>query len=154
MTFCVRKAHTCLVGSDRHLLCLQRAAAGVGPHECPECGRRFTLSQNLMAHRRKQHAGVYLHRCPECGKGYDNRNHLHGHLVSRHHRKEFMAHCPHCGKAFAHRDNMRAHVKAHHPGAALHAVSSSLPLSPATHAAIAAAAMLPTTKLSTSQENT
>ncbi|NXS50521.1 ZN572 protein, partial [Balaeniceps rex] len=53
---------------------------GEKPYGCPECGKSFRQSSNLIVHR-KTHAGEKLHECPQCQKRFPARA-----LLVRHER--------------------------------------------------------------------
>uniref|UniRef100_A0A674J197 C2H2-type domain-containing protein n=1 Tax=Terrapene triunguis TaxID=2587831 RepID=A0A674J197_9SAUR len=48
------------------------------PGACADCGKTFSLSSNLLRHRRA-HLGQKPYRCVECGKAFAQSQHLLAH---------------------------------------------------------------------------
>lgn len=56
-----------------------RPPVSSGPHDCPDCDRKFKFASSLTAHR-VVHTGERPHRCPECGRCFSFRQALRRHL--------------------------------------------------------------------------
>lgn len=49
-----------------------------GPHDCPDCGKKFKFASWLLAHR-VVHSGERPHRCSDCGRCFSFRQSLDRH---------------------------------------------------------------------------
>lgn len=52
---------------ESDLLQRDQIQTGEKPYECNECGKTFSLKQNITEHK-KMHNGEKSHECTECGK--------------------------------------------------------------------------------------
>ncbi|NXF00158.1 ZN572 protein, partial [Menura novaehollandiae] len=48
---------------------------GERPYECPECGKRFETSSNLLSNQ-QTHTKERPFLCPDCGKSFNCNSHL------------------------------------------------------------------------------
>lgn len=87
-------------------------------HECSDCGRRYTIKENLQAHIKKHHLGqqTKYHKCNECDKVYKSWAARYYHQISEH-NKNYKHCCKHCNKPFLHKTQMEDHIATHHTGA-------------------------------------
>ncbi|RMC11168.1 hypothetical protein DUI87_12081 [Hirundo rustica rustica] len=83
---------------------------GKRPYECPERGKRFQTSSDLLKHQRI-HTEERPFRCPDCGKGFNCNSHLitHWHI----HTGERPYQCPQCGKSFSDSSHLTEHQRRH-----------------------------------------
>ncbi|XP_034529004.1 zinc finger protein 420-like isoform X2 [Notolabrus celidotus] len=69
----------------------------VGPHDCPDCEKKFKFASSLTAHR-VIHTGERPHRCSDCGRCFSFRQSLDRH---RHRHKTARRYdCAVCGEVF------------------------------------------------------
>lgn len=67
-------------------LASSRQKISVGPHDCPDCEKKFKFASSLIAHR-VIHTGERPHRCSDCGRCFSFRQsldrHRHTHKTGR-----------------------------------------------------------------------
>ncbi|KAM3960758.1 uncharacterized protein ACR2FA_005197 [Aphomia sociella] len=78
------------------------------PHECPDCGQRFTQSTQLNVHRRS-HSGDRPYPCRICGRHFSHSNALILHI--RRHTGEKPFPCAMCPLYFSQLPHMKAHMR-------------------------------------------
>uniref|UniRef100_A0A8D3CJV2 C2H2-type domain-containing protein n=1 Tax=Scophthalmus maximus TaxID=52904 RepID=A0A8D3CJV2_SCOMX len=69
----------------------------VGPHDCPDCEKKFKFASSLIAHR-VIHTGERPHRCNDCGRCFSFRQSLDRHRHT--HKTGRKYDCAVCGKTF------------------------------------------------------
>ncbi|XP_066120371.1 zinc finger protein 18 isoform X3 [Saccopteryx bilineata] len=88
----------------------QRTHSGQTYFQCPTCQKAFLRSADLVKHQRT-HSGEKPCKCDYCGKGFSDCSGL------RHHRKihtgEKPYKCPLCEKSFIQRSNFNRHQRVH-----------------------------------------
>ncbi|XP_076050998.1 uncharacterized protein LOC143031265 isoform X2 [Oratosquilla oratoria] len=80
------------------------------PHECKECGQRFTRLGNLKTHTRV-HTGERPYECNECGQQFKEQGKLKMHI--RIHTGERPHECKHCGQRFTQLGGLKRHIRIH-----------------------------------------
>ncbi|XP_056390913.1 gastrula zinc finger protein XlCGF26.1-like isoform X1 [Hyla sarda] len=93
-----------------HIVTSRTDQEGGKKFQCDECGKKFTASSGLIAHK-KIHTGVKPHLCFECGKGFINKGKLRNH--QRIHTGEKPYSCLECGKCFITKDKLKNHERIH-----------------------------------------
>ncbi|CAN9508110.1 unnamed protein product [Ophioblennius macclurei] len=68
-----------------------------GPHDCPDCEKKFRFASSLIAHR-VIHTGERPHRCADCGRCFSFRQSLDRHR--RTHKTQRACDCVVCGESF------------------------------------------------------
>ncbi|XP_041820254.1 zinc finger protein 814-like isoform X2 [Chelmon rostratus] len=69
----------------------------MGPHDCPDCEKKFKFASSLTAHR-VIHTGERPHRCNECGRCFSFRQSLDRHRHTHKTGREY--NCAVCGETF------------------------------------------------------
>ncbi|XP_055984480.1 zinc finger protein 655 isoform X1 [Sorex fumeus] len=77
---------------------------------CVECGKGFTLREYLMKHQRT-HLGKRPYVCGECWKSFSQRHHLEVHRRSHTGEKPYQ--CGDCWKSFSRRQHLQVHLRTH-----------------------------------------
>lgn len=89
----------------------------LGPHDCPDCQKKFKFASSLIAHR-VIHTGERPHRCGDCGRCFSFRQSLDRHRQT--HRSARGYNCAVCGETFhslsARTEHEEAHEEAHAEG--------------------------------------
>lgn len=80
----------------------------VGPHDCPDCDKKFKFASSLIAHK-VIHTGERPHRCNNCGRCFSFRQSLDRHKTGRKYD------CVICGETFcslsAHTEHKQTHMQ-------------------------------------------
>lgn len=69
----------------------------MGPHDCPDCKKKFKFASSLIAHR-VIHTGERPHRCNDCGRCFSFRQSLDRHRHT--HKTGRKYNCVICGETF------------------------------------------------------
>ncbi|XP_035501793.2 zinc finger protein 420-like isoform X2 [Scophthalmus maximus] len=82
----------------------------VGPHDCPDCEKKFKFASSLIAHR-VIHTGERPHRCNDCGRCFSFRQSLDRHRHT--HKTGRKYDCAVCGKTFRSLSARTEHKQTH-----------------------------------------
>uniref|UniRef100_UPI0037E9003D zinc finger protein 11-like n=1 Tax=Semicossyphus pulcher TaxID=241346 RepID=UPI0037E9003D len=82
----------------------------VGPHDCPDCDKKFKFASSLIAHR-VIHTGERPHRCTDCGRCFSFRQSLDRHRHT--HKTARQYDCLVCGETFQSLSARTLHKQTH-----------------------------------------
>ncbi|XP_040885768.1 zinc finger protein 132-like isoform X2 [Toxotes jaculatrix] len=82
----------------------------VGPHDCPDCEKKFKFASSLIAHR-VIHTGERPHRCNDCGRCFSFRQSLDRHRHT--HKTGRKYDCVICGETFLSLSARTEHKQTH-----------------------------------------
>lgn len=85
----------------------------LGPHDCPDCQKKFKFASSLIAHR-VIHTGERPHRCGDCGRCFSFRQSLDRHRQT--HRSARGYDCAVCGETFHSLSARTEHEEVHAEG--------------------------------------
>ncbi|KAM3587575.1 uncharacterized protein V6R79_009266 [Siganus canaliculatus] len=85
----------------------------LGPHDCPDCKKKFKFASSLIAHR-VIHTGERPHRCEECGRCFSFRQSLDRHRHTHKSGRKYS--CTICGETFRSLSARTEHKQAHLEG--------------------------------------
>ncbi|CAJ1054225.1 zinc finger protein 11-like isoform X4 [Xyrichtys novacula] len=91
------------LGSGQH-----KVAAG--PHDCPDCDKKFKFASSLIAHR-VIHSGERPHRCSDCGRCFSFRQSLDRHRHRHNTTRKYD--CAVCGEVFQSLSARTQHKQTH-----------------------------------------
>lgn len=91
-----------------HLTEHMRTHKQARPHECDQCGQRFTQSTQLTVHKRS-HTGIRPYACRICERPFAHSNALMLHI--RRHTGEKPFSCAMCPMSFSQLPHMKAHMR-------------------------------------------
>lgn len=94
-----------------HLTEHMRTHENERPHECQECGQRFTQSTQLNVHKRS-HTGARPYPCRICKRPFSHSNALMLHI--RRHTGEKPFQCAMCHMSFSQLPHMKSHMRKIH----------------------------------------
>ena len=96
----------------RHIQ-MQHNEEALERYKCQYCGNDFKDKSSLKTHESK-HFEAKPHQCPNCGVKYSSKPCLLNHIAVVHEGKNPIKHiCPICGKQFRKTQNYKAHYQAH-----------------------------------------
>ncbi|XP_037037995.1 zinc finger protein 214-like [Bradysia coprophila] len=81
-------------------------------YECTTCGKRFTLCENLVMHKRI-HSNDKRFECDVCGEKFLHWASRRNHIRSKHTGGEKNYECHLCGQKFAHSGSLHQHMQRH-----------------------------------------
>lgn len=83
--------------ADKDDLVSSQQKISMGPHDCPDCEKKFKFASSLIAHR-VIHTGERPHRCNDCGRCFSFRQSLDRHRHT--HKTGRKYNCAVCGETF------------------------------------------------------
>ncbi|XP_053368491.1 histone-lysine N-methyltransferase PRDM9-like [Clarias gariepinus] len=96
--------------NETHIEANQWMSTQDKPHQCLQCGKRFTERGTLDKHYRI-HTGEKPYHCSECGRSFTQRSTLQRHQRIHTGEKPYL--CSHCGDKFSNQSNLQRHQRVH-----------------------------------------
>ncbi|XP_047430709.1 zinc finger protein 11-like [Mugil cephalus] len=97
-------------GVAKDSLASSQRKTSVGPHDCPDCEKKFKFASSLTAHR-VIHTGERPHRCVDCGRCFSFRQSLDRHRHT--HKTGCKYDCIICGETFGSLSACTEHKQTH-----------------------------------------
>lgn len=103
--------------SNSHFRRHERTHTKEKPHQCTDCNKSFSRSDDLTSHRSSVHGFRETHECWVCGKFLSSYSKLELHICL--HTGERPHSCPMCMKGYLSLKGLKKHIRSHKNGTKL-----------------------------------